>query len=143
MVCFVPSQLNSSLFSSVSDCVLLSTSRPVAQSILFCHWAHKENLSLPHLSSSLFVLALELATTTTSPVLSLAGRSPSLFPAACMCGSVQFILENITVNFYVPHWLECTLHCSSIRFRLTDSVYTFNNAGQCLTSASVQHQHTP
>lgn len=69
--------------------------------------------------------------------------SPSLFLAACVFGSAQFILENITVNFYVPEWVECRLHCSSIRFWLTDSMYTFNNAGQCLTFASVQHQHTP
>lgn len=66
-----------------------------------------------------------------------------LSPAACMCVSVQCVFDNITVNFNVPQWVECTLHCSSIRTRLTDSVYTFNNAGQCLTFAGVQHQHTP
>lgn len=43
---------------------------------------------------------------------------------------IKCISDNICVNFNASQWAECTLHCSSIRVQLSDSMYAFNNTNQ-------------
>lgn len=118
----------------------LPSKQPVPCSAIFssfCHqnWPHCTLFSQPFLALS------------SSRGHSAKAEAPASFwKRAGVCVCVWYcgvcIRGNITVNFNAPQWVQFTLHCSSIRFRLTDSVYTFNNAGQRLMSASLQHQHT-
>lgn len=113
----------------------LPSKQPVPCSAIFSSFCHQ---NWPH--CTLFFLA-----PSSSPGHSAKAEAPASSWKRARVG-VRYcgvcIWENITVNFNAPQWVQFTLHCSSIRFRLTDSVYTFNNAGQRLMSASLQHQHT-